>query len=272
MSRRLFCELSPLTFRISAAKERVRRHVQDLTSAQRFAREQSGEDLPVLIHGHSSLIRRRLGGVNMTLQENKAVNLSLAAPLLDGILIRPGETFSFWQLVGRPSARRGFREGLTLTRGRTGSGVGGGMCQLSNLIHWMVLHTPLTIVEHHHHDGVDLFPDHERRVPFGTGSSICDNYLDYRFRNDTDRTYQLRVRVEDEYLLGELRADRPQPLRYTIRCEGERFVPENGQYYRVGQVWREGTDPDTGALRERTLLRENHARVLYELPEDKLRG
>lgn len=251
MSRRLFCELSPLTFRISAAKERVRRHVQDLTSRQRFAREQSGEDLPVLIHEHSSLIRRRLGGVDMTLQENKAVNLSLAAPLLDGILIR---------------------QGLTLTRGRTGSGVGGGMCQLSNLIHWMVLHTPLTIVEHYHHDGVDLFPDHERRVPFGTGSSICYNYLDYRFRNDTDRCYQLRVRVEGEYLLGELRADRPQPLRYTIRCEGERFVPENGQLYRVGQVWREGADPDTGALRERTLLRENHARVLYELPEDKQRG
>lgn len=264
MARKLFCEISPLTYRISVVKGRAVRRLSDACSGARFARRRQEEPLSVSVIRHSSLIRRRLGNVDMTLQENKAVNLALAAPCVDGVLIRPGETFSFWRLVGNATARRGFREGLTISGGAARSGVGGGMCQMTNLIHWMVLHTPLEIVEHHHHDGLDLFPDYNRQIPFGTGTSICYNYLDYRFRNNTEAIYQLRVRVDGEYLRGELRADRPQALRYHIRTRGEGFVREGGIVYRVGQVWRESIDPRTGNCVARTLIRENHARVMYD--------
>ena len=64
------------------------------------------QDLPVNVYSHNSLIRRRLGTVDLALQENKSVSLGLAAPHIDGTLIRPGETFSFWTLVGRCSAKR----------------------------------------------------------------------------------------------------------------------------------------------------------------------
>ena len=138
------------------------------------------------------------------------------------------------------------------------------MCQFTNLIHWMVLHTPLTLVEHHHHDGLDLFPDFNRQIPFGTGTSIYYNYLDYRFRNDTETVYQLLVWVDGEYLRGELRADRPQRYKYHIRTEGEGFAREGENVYRVGKVWRETVDPVTGLRVERQLLRVNHARVLYD--------
>lgn len=264
MARKLFCEISPLTYEISAFKGRTVRRLRDLTSGQRFAKVKQTEPLPVSIIRHSSLIRRRLGNVNMTLQENKAVNLSIAAPCLNGVLIRPGETFSFWHLVGNATAKRGFKEGLTISGGETKSGVGGGMCQMTNLIHWMILHTPLTIVEHHHHDGLDLFPDFNRQIPFGTGTSICYNYLDYRFRNDTEAAYQLLVHVDGEYLRGELRSDRRQKLKYHIKSEHEGFVQENGVVYRVGEVWRDAIDPVTGNLAERTLIRTNHARVTYD--------
>ncbi len=264
MARKLFCEISPLTYEISAFKGRTVRRLRDLTSGQRFAKVKQTEPLPVSIIHHNSLIRRRLGNVNMTLQENKAVNLSIAAPCLNGVLIRPGETFSFWHLVGNATARRGFKEGLTISGGETKSGVGGGMCQMTNLIHWMILHTPLTIVEHHHHDGLDLFPDFNRQIPFGTGTSICYNYLDYRFRNDTEATYQLLVHVDGEYLRGELRSDRRQTFKYHIKSEHEGFVREDGVVYRVGEVWRDAIDPVTGNLVERTLIRTNHARVMYD--------
>lgn len=80
--------------------------------------------------------------------------------------------------------------------------------QFSNLIHWMVLHAPLTITEQHH-DQFDLFPDFGRQVPFGTGTSIFYNYLDYRFHNDTEQTYQLLVHTTPTHLCGELRTDAP---------------------------------------------------------------
>ena len=263
MPRKLFCEISPLTYRISVEKCRLVRLLQDAVSGLRFSRE-IHTPLPIVVYRHASLIRRRLSGVDMTLQENKAVNLSLAAPKLSGVVIRPGETFSLWHLVGSVTEQKGYRTGLTICRGVPQAGIGGGMCQLSNLIHWLGLHTPLTITEHHHHDGVDLFPDHNRQIPFGTGTSILYNYIDYRFTNTTDRTYQLQVWVDGDYLRGELRANLPQPEKYHICCENERFVREtDGVVYRCGEVFRVHIDCKTGVHLEKELLRINHAAVLY---------
>ena len=172
MHRRLFCELSPLAYRISVEKSCALRTLRDGFSAERFPKLRLEAPLPALVCRHNSLIRRTLGRVDPVLQDNKAVNLALAAPKINGILIRPGETFSFWHLVGRPSAANGYRTGMVIANAQTGEAVGGGMCQFSNLIHWMVLHAPLTITEQHHHDQFDLFPDFGRQVPFGTGTSI----------------------------------------------------------------------------------------------------
>ena len=268
MARKLFCEISPFTYRISTEKEIMKRHLRDVFNGVHFAKERTQESLPVVIYRHNSLIRRRLGNVDMQLQENKAVNLALAVKHIDGLLIRPGETFSVWKLIGRTTESRGYKEGLTITHGKPAKGIGGGMCQLSNLIHWMVLHSDLTITEHHHHDALDLFPDHGRQIPFGTGTSISYNYIDYRVKNNTSNTYQLRLHVDDEYLLGELRAVEPLPHTFHIHAEGEYFSREDGVVYRNGQVYRDTIDRSTGECVESQLIRTNHARVMYECTPD----
>ena len=269
MGRKLFCELSPAAYRISAWKCRWVRRVQNLAN-RNLAKRKSKENLPVVIYRHSSLIQRRLGDVDPILQQNKAVNLALAAPKVDGILIYPGETFSFWSLVGSCTKRKGYRDGLVIRRGKPDVGMGGGICQFTNLIHFMVLHSPLTITEHHHHDNVDLFPDYGRKVPFGTGTSILYNYLDYRFYNGTDNLYQLRVFVDGEYLKGELRAKEPLPVKYHIRAENEHFSEEDGVIYRNNEIYRTGIDKRTGTVILHECIKKNHARVMYALPKEKL--
>lgn len=265
MSKRLlFCEISPWTYRISKQKCIAVRKVRDYFSGKKFSRAKSEISLPILIYSHNSLIRRKLGNVDMTLQENKAVNLSLAAPKVNGIIIKPGETFSFWRLVGNDSKKRGYKEGLTISNGAPSRGTGGGLCQFTNLIHWMVLHSELTIVEHHHHDGLDLFPDFKRQIPFGTGTSIVYNYLDYRFVNNTDRTYQILVWSDDQYLRGELRADKPQDKSYHIHAANEFFSKENGIVYRNGIVFRDTIEKKTGNRISRDIIRRNHAKVMYD--------
>ena len=270
MKRILFCEICPFTYRLSMEKEIMKRHLKDWMSKTEFAKVRQESSLPVVIYQHNSLIRRRLGNVNMQLQENKATNLALAVKHIDGLLIRPGETFSIWQLIGRTTKRKGYREGLTIAKGRPSQGIGGGMCQLSNLIHWMVLHSELTITEHHHHDGLDLFPDFGRQIPFGTGTSISYNYIDYRVKNETNNTYQLRLHVDDEYLCGELLAEAPLPHSFHIHAENEFFSREDGIIYRNGEVYRDTIDKKSGKCIEHQLIRTNHARVMYELPEDKI--
>lgn len=75
MARKLFCDLCPLTYELSRWKGIAFRHLQDLRCSSPFARSRREEPLPVLAYRHASLIRRRLGNVDMRLQENKAVNL-----------------------------------------------------------------------------------------------------------------------------------------------------------------------------------------------------
>ncbi|MDO4606994.1 MAG: VanW family protein [Bowdeniella nasicola] len=198
------------------------------------------------------------------MQDNKAVNRGLAIPHVNRILIRPGEVFSFWKLVGPCSAKRSYQEGLIVGRAvKTRSGVGGGMCQFTNLIHWMILHSELDVIEHHHHDRIDMFPDFGRKVPFGTGTSIMYNYLGYRVKNNTDKTFQLIIYTDDEYLYGEVRASALSDYKIHIGVEDEHFV-RIGVVYRKGKVYARRIDKRTGDEVERTLIRSNHAKVLYD--------
>lgn len=272
MKRKLFCEISPITYAISVKKCRMKRRLQNLFSGIKIAKTKQEEKLPVVIYKHNSLIRRTLGNVNLELQDNKAVNLSIATPKVTNIIIKPGEVFSFWSLVGPTSKARGYKTGLTISKAAPTEGVGGGMCQFTNLIHWMVLHTPLEIVEHHHHDGFDLFPDFNRKVPFGTGTSIVYNYLDYRFKNNTDNVFQLITYVTDTHLCGELRATKALENSYHIETEDEHFIRDGENVYRKGKVYRNIIDKRTGNTVKRELLRENHAKVMYDSTNLKIRS
>ena len=115
------------------------------------------------VKAHRSLILRPLKDVEMYLQENKRTNLRLAIRPINNIVIKPGETFSLWKLVGRPTARKGYLEGLVLQNGTIQTGIGGGLCQLGNLLFWLFAHSPLIITERYRH-GYDVFPDVNRNV------------------------------------------------------------------------------------------------------------
>ena len=274
MSRTLFCEIGPAAYALSREKEILKRRLQNRFRGGSFAKTKQAQLLPVLVHRHQSLIRRSLNNVDLSLQDNKAKSLGIAAPLVSGILIRPGETFSFWELVGRCTRRKGYLEGVVISRGAPGRGVGGGMCQFTNLIHWMVLHTPLEITEHHHHNALDLFPDFDRQIPFGTGSSIVYNYLDYRFRNNSDTAYQLIVTTSDTHLCGEIRAEKAPGVKIHIREEDAYFFEKDGEIFRHNKIFRRVVDKRSGNTLLDELLLENCAKTMYDrefIPAEKMR-
>jgi vancomycin resistance protein VanW len=233
-----------------------------------FAREVADGPLPVTLIRHDSLLRRRLLDLDPRLQETKIVNLRLAADSMDGLVIRPGEVFSFWERIGPPTRERGFVEGLVLRRGRITAGIGGGLCQLSNLLYWMALHTPLEVVEHHHH-GYDPFPDSGRVLPFGSGATVFYSYGDLRVANPTDRSMRLGVRVGPTRLHGVITTDRPWPLAYHVEEQGHRFIRDSGgAVYRENELWRRVVDRRTGDIVERTLIARNHSLVGYPVDDD----
>ena len=274
MKRKLFCEISPVTYRISLKKEILLRKLKDLCSSEKIACTHSSQELPNIVKSHSSVLVRRLAGVDLRLQENKVTNILLAGDKISGIIIHPGETFSFWQTVGPTREKDGYKEGLVISGDGLTSGIGGGLCQMANMIHWLVLNSPLEVTELHHHSDA-LFPDERRRVPFGTGTSICYNNVDYRFRNTTDQDVQILVWCEDGELCGELRSERPYPYRYRLKEENHHFRKEEDGWFRISQVYRLVIDRMTGEIREKELILDNHSRVMFDpslIPEDQIRN
>lgn len=274
MGRKLFCELGPLAYKISVQKGICIKNFSDLFKGEKYARLKSDTELKYIVKSHSSLILRKLQGVDMALQKNKETNLRLAAEKINKTVVKPGETFSLWRTVGRPTAKRGYKEGLTISsRYGLGRGVGGGLCQMANIIHWLVLHSPLTVTELHHHSDA-LFPDEKRRVPFGTGTSIFYNRLDYRFYNGTDQNMQILVWIDDGFLCGELRSEKPIDLKYKLVEENHHFRKENNDYYRISNIYRIITDKTDGNQKKELIL-SNHSKVLYDhslIPKEQIRN
>ena len=233
-----------------------------------WSKERQMERLPSIQFAHATPLLRKLRGEDMDLQRNKVTNLKLAVARLDGLILHPGETFSYWKLIGKPTRRKGYQEGMVLFLGRIGSDVGGGLCQLSNLIFWMTLHTPLTVVERYRHSH-DVFPDSNRTQPFGSGATCAYPHRDLMIRNDTDQDFQLCLRVGENHLESQWRAVRPPEHRYEIVERDARMDQAAwGGYVRHNALYREVYDLE-GKLLEEQFLLTNDAIMMYSplLPE-----
>lgn len=274
MGRKLFCDISPTCYKISVRKETALRYIKDFFSSEKIAKEKSAQFLPDIVKSHSSILIRHLEGVDMRLQENKVTNIRLASEKINGIIIKPGETFSFWHTVGKTTEKEGYKEGLVIRRGgKLGSDIAGGLCQMANMVHWLVLNSPLTVTELHHHSDA-LFPDDRRRVPFGTGTSVVNNYVDYRFKNNTDKTVQICTWIENGELCGEIRSEASFPCRYRLLEENHHYRKEGDRYYRISQVYRVVIEKESGAQLRKELILDNHSLVMYDtslIPAEQIR-
>ncbi|TDW69869.1 VanW family protein [Kribbella pratensis] len=266
VNHRRWSERVPLLYPLAVRYHRVLKRLEWIRSSTPYAGTRAATDLPIRIKRHKSLLLRQLGETEMWMQHNKVTNLKLACAQVDGLLIRPGETFSFNKLVGNATRRKGYVKGMRLSNGQARPGIGGGICQLANLLHWMVLHSPLTVTQRSTHS-FDPFPDNGRVLPWGVGCSIVYNYVDLQFRNDTDQTFQLHVDVGERYLEGEILADVPAESSYRVFAKNERFLRVGADYFRRNEIWRTVIDRRTGTALRDELIRENVALVKY-LPVD----
>lgn len=270
--RKLFCQRNKLCYQISLIKEYILRDIKSLLSNNKYAKTIYAVPLPNIVKGHRSVSLRQLHGVDPHLQQNKVTNLRIASRRISGVVINPGEVFSFWKLVGRPTRSKGYLEGLTISFGKFSSGIGGGLCQLANMIHWLVLNSPLEVIELYHHTDA-LFPDERRRVPFGTGAGVFYKNIDYQFKNTSDQKIQILLWLDETDLCGEIRSEKPFTQRYKIVEENHHYIKEGDTYYRVSQIYRIVIDKKTNKETAKELILNNHSRVMYDpslIPKDEI--
>lgn len=167
------------------------------------------------------------------LWEGKLANLQLGAVLLDGVLIAPGEVFSFWHWIGPPLARRGFAVGRAIRADRATGDPGGGLCQLSGIIYELGLRAGLTVRERHPHSR-DLYESEaERFTPLGLDATVVWPWKDLRLENTLGVPVVLRLSVQGLELRAALDSDgpvAPQPLELERRdaADHRRVVVRRG--------------------------------------------
>jgi len=233
-----------------------------VTERKKWAKQKTaGTDQWFEVKTHRSMILRPLKDVEMYLQENKRTNLRLAIQHINGTVIQPGETFSLWKLVGRPTARKGYLEGLVLQNGTIQTGIGGGLCQLGNLLFWLVAHSPLTITERYRH-GYDVFPDVNRNVPFGAGATLSYNYIDLQVKNETDYSFTIALWLDETHLNGSLKSAMELTTIFHIEERDHQMNQQFwGGYSRHNRIVQIATHSDGTCVEK--LLVENHAIMRY---------
>ena len=197
----------------------------------------------------------------------KVFNMGLAVATLQGLLIRPGETFSFWQRVRHADRETPYKEGLVVVNGQLQTIVGGGVCQISNLLFHLFLRTPLTLVERHCHGAKD-FPDPPGDVLTGVDATVSEGWLDLKVTNETPVTYQLQLDVGQEQITGRVLADAPPAYRYQLANRGLAYIRRGDTVWEEVDVLQQAYSTASGQLACTRFLYHNACPVGYTLPPE----
>lgn len=259
----LLSQRHPLLYFISVREKQFKRWLKWNFSSTKFTAIKKDQPLSFRVKKHQSKLLKKLGDSDMQLQLNKVESLKVVAQKINGTIIHPGETFSFCKTVGRPTLKKGFKPGMELSGGEAKVGVGGGICQASNLLHWLSLHSPLTITERHHHS-FDPFPDEGRVLPFASGATVFYNYLDFQITNNTAWTFQINLWLTDKLLEGEIRINAPIDFAYHVFEKNHQFIEDGGKYFRSNEIWRKKIAKyRSGEIIAEELITKNYAEVKY---------
>ncbi|AZB09985.1 vancomycin B-type resistance protein [Chryseobacterium sp. G0162] len=113
---------------------------------------------------------------------NKIHNLKVVGGKINHLVIRPGEVFSFWKMIGKPSKKNNFKEGRNLINNAISSDFGGGICQFSSILYHLALQSGLKILERYPHS-MDIYKEEERFTPLGSDCTVVYGYKDLRIQN-----------------------------------------------------------------------------------------
>lgn len=156
-AREKLCAAAPLTVRLDIAVEMPAVTTTDL------------EEINALLGEYSSHYNAA--------HQNRSENIRIAADSLNQLLILPGQTVSFNDLVGLRVAEAGFKEAPVLVDGKSVPDIGGGVCQVSSTLYNAVLLAdlkPLSRTPHFHPLGY---------VPIGFDATVADHLIDFVFQN-----------------------------------------------------------------------------------------
>ena len=116
---------------------------------------------------------------------NRQTNLRLACEAINGVILYPGDTFSYNETLGERTEEKGYKPGASYSGEDTITTIGGGICQVSSTLYYCALQADLKIIERDCHRYAPGY------VPLGMDATVNWGTLDFCFQNDKD--YPIRI-------------------------------------------------------------------------------
>jgi len=127
---------------------------------------------------------------------NRIHNISLASSKFNGILVAPGEVFSFNDALGDVSVFTGYKQAFVIKDGKTVLGDGGGVCQVSSTLFRVALNAGLPIVERRAHSYRVGY--YEQNSPPGLDATVFAPTTDLKFQNDTPGHLLIQTSIDSK--------------------------------------------------------------------------
>lgn len=271
MKRKRITQLFPFLLPVRRMQKRIFFYARMFFDRNRYAKTKAPKLLPFCIYEAKSKLLIENTGFDMKYQKNKIFNLHLAAETINKILIRPGETFSFWQRVRYAEKYEKYKDGLCVVNGELVTVPGGGLCHLSNLLFWMFLHIPLTVIERHTHLVKD-FPYPDKDVPDGVDATVSEGWLDLKVKNSTNRAFQIEISIDETYIYGRIYEDRPMEHRYEVINQDKSYFQKDGKTFERVSVYQQRIDAGSEKTVSEYLLYTDVYEIGYPLPESTITG
>ena len=119
---------------------------------------------------------------------NRSTNIRLCASKINGVVLMPGETFSFNSTVGKRTPEAGYKEAPAYLNGKTIMDYGGGICQVSSTLYNAVLYSNLEITERYNHGYQPSY------VKSGLDATVSWGGPDFKFTNN--RNYPIKIMTD----------------------------------------------------------------------------
>ena len=126
--------------------------------------------------------------------QDRVTNIKVSSETINGLVLMPGDEFSFNDVVGRRTARRGYRTGGAYVGGVLVPVIGGGVCQTASTLYAAIVDTEILVTERHGHSKAVPY------LPRGRDATVFWEKLDLRFVNNTDYPIRLDFELVDRKL------------------------------------------------------------------------
>lgn len=146
-------------------------------------------------------------------------NLKLAASKINGLILKPGETFSYNRVVGKRTIAAGYQNAAIFSGGKVVDDVGGGICQISSTLYGAVLNANLQVIERTNHGMQTSYskPGIDATVYYGS--------LDFKFKNNRNVPIKLYASVSGGKVVVSIKGENPEGEKANITTEILRVIP-----------------------------------------------